>query len=557
MESAVDDPGDAVRQSARERCALALVLVLILVVAVAAGARPAVAGTAPPNQCADVDLAQVRNSDRNPDGTRISQKPDARGKYIPIVMVHGWTSSSTHGPDGAFSHIIDLTALNGQKFRARASLIGQLQRISGAAVYTFDYHRDSAKWVTNDNLGPRLGRAIDCLYATTGEKAILVAHSMGGLVSRFAASQPGPSGNDRAAEISRIITFGTPQTGSDLANTVAGGLDASAVAGAAIAQPVTPGVRLLLAYCGALTTKALETGTLCDFLPDFVQAFDTEAGRGLQTGSRELRELKPVPSGIALNALAGDVRISGTEGWFGSPRIGEYHAGDVIVPVASATANATTERTVQCRYQLDVSHWGADRLLVAIGQKSNLDVAPMPLHAFTGACFHTSLMRTVQLTTEVLGLVSDDLAARVPEAPQEPAQGADPQAAAVPICRDWVAMSADDRDEEVRTLLVAHRDSTNFTLSRLSVRAFCELNPGRRIDGVYAPGSRSPSAGGGDGPIPTCEEWREMGDEEADAAILRAARGHESRKMYTLRLLTAGYCEIRRDQPIDGIYGGG
>mgnify|MGYP001214513765 CR=1 FL=1 len=552
MESAVDRSGD--EMSVRPVIALATITVALFA---AAPASDGADGSTPGNLCSEVDLAPVRDSDRNPDGSRIVQRPDARGKYVPIVMVHGWTGSSTHGPDGAFSHTIDMTALPGQTFKARASLIGQLQRIRGAAVYTFDYHRDSAKWVTNDNLGPRMGRAIDCLFAKTGEKVILIAHSLGGLVSRYAAAQPSPTSPDRSDEISRIITFGTPETGSDLANTVAAGIDTATVTSASHGDLVTPMARLMLSYCGAQTTKAVETGGPCDFLPTVVRAFDTEAGRALQTDSRELRNLKPVPDSIPLNALAGDARISGTEGWFGSPRVGEYHAGDLIVPLASATSGATTVRSVTCRYQLDVSHWGIDKLEVSIGQKSQLDVAGSPLGAFAGACYHSNLMQVVQLTTEVQGLVSEDLGARAPDAGSEGAQGSGPGPARLPTCRDWVAMSPGDREQAVRTLQEAHGDHSSPTIAKFSVRVFCELNPGRRIDGVYAPGSRSPSGDGGTGSIPTCVEWREMSDEDADAALLRAARGHKHHDVSTLRLLTAGYCEFKRDAQIDGIYGGG
>lgn len=559
MEGALDRSGDAMR---RRTPATRITRRLVAVAAISAALFAAVPasngaqGDAPPNVCGGpVDRAPVLGSDRNPDGSRIVQKPDARGKYVPIIVIHGWTSSSTHGPTGTFSHTIDLTALPGQTSKVRASLIGQLQRIRGAGVYTFDYHRDSSKWVTDDKLGPQLGRAVDCLFAATGEKVILIGHSLGGLLSRYAAAQPGPTGPDRADEISRIITFGTPQTGSDLANTVAAGIDGAAVSGAARGDPVTPLLRLMLSYCGDRTSAAVETGTACDFLPTVVRAFDSEAGRALQTGSSELAQLKPVPSSIPLNALAGDARISGSEGWFGSPRVGEYHAGDLIVPLASATDGATTTRTVTCRYQLDVTHWEADKLAVKLGQKSQLDVAGSPTAAFAESCYHSNLMRVVQLTTEVLGLVSEDIAARAPEAPPEPPQGSDPEAATFPICRDWVAMSSEDREQELRTLLNAHGDKTGLSLTKLSVRVFCELNPGRRIDGVYAPDSRGHSDGGS-GPIPTCREWREMNDEDADDALLRAARGHKERKMYTLRLLTAGYCQFKRDARIDGIYGG-
>jgi pimeloyl-ACP methyl ester carboxylesterase len=103
------------------------------------------------------------------------------------------------------------------------SLIGQLQRIPGAAVFTFDYHPYLAAWIDDPHLGPALGRLIDCLYRASGEKVIIVAHSLGGLIARYAATHPGATGADRSGEISSVVTFGTPETGSVAALLLAAG----------------------------------------------------------------------------------------------------------------------------------------------------------------------------------------------------------------------------------------------------------------------------------------------------------------------------------------------
>jgi hypothetical protein len=97
-------------------------------------------------RCAGVEHAPALPGDRNPDGSPVRPVPDPRGRFVPVIMVHGWTGRSTHTEqrDGTFSSFIDLTALNGTAIRTPRSLIGQLQRIPGAAVFTFDYHDHSA-----------------------------------------------------------------------------------------------------------------------------------------------------------------------------------------------------------------------------------------------------------------------------------------------------------------------------------------------------------------------------------------------------------------------------
>ena len=47
-----------------------------------------------------------------------------------------------------------------------------------------------------------------------GPKVIIVAHSMGGLATRFAASMRGPA---MPRKIGMVITIGTPNTGTPLA----------------------------------------------------------------------------------------------------------------------------------------------------------------------------------------------------------------------------------------------------------------------------------------------------------------------------------------------------
>lgn len=400
----------------RWRAALLATSVLAtLLVPVAAGPATAAAAVPDPSTlaCEGVTYARPLSGDRNPDGSGVRTSRDARGKYVPVVFVHGWTSRSTHvdARTGAFSSVMDLSTNKVRPVSVPRSLIGQVQRIGGTEAFTFDYEPYAARWVTDDHLGPRLGRAIDCLYARTGEKVIVVGHSMGGLVARFAASQPVAGRPDRADRISSVVTFGTPHLGSTVAQAVITGLDV----GAAVSDEVAM-LRLVLADCGARTTARLTTGSLCDWLPGFLRAFDSDAGRALRAGSAALAALKPFPRGITVDALAGSTTLHlPAAGWFTLPwETDELEMGDMIVPVASALERSSLQKTGSCDYQLSAVRGATDQLGLLFRQTSQVDVAAQPLGALTGPCFHTSLMRTIEITNEATGHIADDVASRQP-----------------------------------------------------------------------------------------------------------------------------------------------
>ena len=92
------------------------------------------------------------------------------------------------------------------------SALGTPQQVTG---YTFDWSeysgfklREQLSWVTGPPApgpGPLLAQAIKCVAGKSGHKVIIIAHSMGGLVTED-ASTIGSVADDIAA----VFTLGTP-----------------------------------------------------------------------------------------------------------------------------------------------------------------------------------------------------------------------------------------------------------------------------------------------------------------------------------------------------------
>lgn len=246
-----------------------------------------------------------------------------------------------------------------------------------------------------------LGKVVDCLAAASDQKVIVVGHSMGGLIARYAATNP-----DRSASISSIITMGTPNSGSLAALLGAAALDA----GSTLYKPIAV-IRLLLSACGNVTTATMEPGGLCSAIPAPVAAFQGDAGRALRAGSTELAALKKTPSSIYLDAVAGGTTFSVPKmGWFTLPwDTTEVPVGDMIVTRDSAIAGAKDSKVLACSYQLSAARGVTDWLGVRVGMTAANDSANQPLGAFTGPCLHTSLMRSIELSNEVIGAVDDDI----------------------------------------------------------------------------------------------------------------------------------------------------
>ncbi|WP_159620901.1 esterase/lipase family protein [Ruania rhizosphaerae] len=373
-----------VRRPVATRAAV-LLLAAILLTAVGVGpvgAAPAApAGPAEPGapECTGSDLAHARidPADTANDGSALTHVPLQDGSFVPVVLVHGW-----RGSVGTWDLHMDLsenaTAEPGTSHR---SFVGNLQDVPGVSVFTFDYEGVNTSWVTDPAIGPTLATHIACLHDAFDQDVIVIAHSMGGLATRQAFAEA----PETAEMVSQVITYGTPNTGSDLG-----------------AAGVTTALALL-----AVNAAPDPDRTIRDLTGD--------AAVDLATGSQALAELPEWPEGLAVHALYGDTRIeTHSLGLFAGahPDGATVAMGDMIVPTSSATAEASTTDGVTCEYSYSLTRRAGEvveELFQVLGTDRTRAGNPIGAQA---PCFHGNLMRTLELHNAMLGYVVDDLEAR-------------------------------------------------------------------------------------------------------------------------------------------------
>ena len=108
-------------------------------------------------------------------------------KRTPVILVHGFMpgNPSNWGSDGNPD-----------------SMFSVVNQLHGTWVLAFDYSPTNGEWADNNANGPALARYIHAVSqaSTAGHgngKVIVVAHSMGGLLTRYAANmdpRPSPRG---------------------------------------------------------------------------------------------------------------------------------------------------------------------------------------------------------------------------------------------------------------------------------------------------------------------------------------------------------------------------
>lgn len=324
---------------------------------------------------------------------------DGAGRVFPVVTIHGIT-----GTDGDFDKVINKSYIGANPQPPRSLLdafagskTGEAlpPGLEGVRVYSFSYTPDSLRWIDNPAVGGKFAATIDCLYAKFGVPVSVVAHSMGGLVTRWVANTNDNAGVSRATKLGKVITLGTPYEGSVMSAVANGVTD---VAGAS-----SWWVALLNMLCGEAGTA---TGR--DRCPLYSSP-RSEAGRNLRAGSEAIRGLTRWPSGVDVATLAGSERVPLS--LFGSTLRGTIDIGDVAVTTDSATADPSAGRVFECRYDTPAST-GLTILKEIVGIADPIERRAKLTGAFLASpCYHSNLMSNVEVTNEVLGLLSDWLTA--------------------------------------------------------------------------------------------------------------------------------------------------
>jgi pimeloyl-ACP methyl ester carboxylesterase len=336
--------------------------------------------------------------------------PDAEGKVFPLVVIHGITGSveafeqtvnkSLAGTSStAVRSILDLMAGEGDR-----SVIAGLPHTQ---VYSFEYTTDSLRWFTNSasgsqSVGARFAGVIDCLFDKHGVQVMVLAHSMGGLVTRWAANQTlGPDGQPK---IGKVVTLGTPYLGSMSAAVAGTTIDAASTV--ATIKGV-PWLAALTWWCGRQGTNT-GNSTAIDCGP--LSSLTSEAGRALQAGSSEISALSKWPDVVDVSALAGSTYIEGSLFGARTPRL---EIGDVIVGLNSATADAdetfietcdpfSDESPLWIRFIKSIS--GTDEYAQRIDKLAKV--------IFELPCYHGLLMASLKQAGDILGEFNDWITAR-------------------------------------------------------------------------------------------------------------------------------------------------
>lgn len=325
--------------------------------------------------------------------------PDGAGHTFPVVTIHGIT-----GSDDDFDRTIDKSYIGANPQPPRTLLDAFAgPKTPGATlppglnhmrVYSFSYTPDSLRWVDHPNVGEKFAATIDCLYQRHGVPVSVVAHSMGGLVTRWVANTSDPAGVARASKLGKVVTLGTPYEGSALAAVANGVTD---VLGAA-----RPAVSILNYLCGEIGTHTGKGS--CGWIPLY-SSLRSEAGRNLRAGSSALARLARWPAGVDVSTLAGSERVP--LALFGSPLNTAVDLGDVVVATASATADPRAGRVFECRYD-SASATIRTRFKEILRIADPLERRRKLGGAFMASpCYHGNLMGYVELTNEVLGLLTE------------------------------------------------------------------------------------------------------------------------------------------------------
>jgi pimeloyl-ACP methyl ester carboxylesterase len=251
--------------------------------------------------------------------TRATASARSRGG-TPVLFVHGFGG----GPGNFHQHQDD-----------RPSMLDAVAALDGVTAYTFDYADHALSWVTNPAIGPALARSIDCLARASGRKVVVVAHSMGGLATRYAQGQE-IGGRPVSDSLARVVTIGTPTEGVLLLSFTNGEVSNAIVQAAVDAAGEV---------CGNQPKE--KRRRLCELLDEA----DAPAVTAMAPDAAALDDLPPWGPGVVVHPIAADLELRLSAFGIGTT----VSLGDIVVTVDSATADPSPGQrplVVRCRAQL-------------------------------------------------------------------------------------------------------------------------------------------------------------------------------------------------------------
>ncbi|MEU0629160.1 LppP/LprE family lipoprotein [Streptomyces sp. NPDC005989] len=248
----------------------------------------------------------------------------------PVLFVHGIASGSDTWAEPEGPYLADKAQKVGEKYRpGKGSFPARVARLSRVTAWTYDYAAAQPEWVTDKRIGPQLADAINCLARTTGHKVIVVAHSMGGLATQYAASRPNGQPRGKTWQnIAEVITIGTPTIGSKTVTLFQTATDLLKIS----RHPLVMALDVLLSLCAGYDI------THEDDRCSVFTALRSPQGRALRYESDEIRELPPWPKEVPVLAIAGSIKFAFPVGPFEVKSPAEVDLGDVAVTLESATA---------------------------------------------------------------------------------------------------------------------------------------------------------------------------------------------------------------------------
>jgi pimeloyl-ACP methyl ester carboxylesterase len=260
----------------------------------------------------------------------VTQPVVARGT-TPVLFVHG-INSTAQTWDGN-------TDVSGTSVPPLTYVQGALgSKVTG---YTYNWSAEAGglgrhiDWVFNPaqhpDPGQQLAKAISCIAQKSGHRVIVIAHSMGGLLTKDASNYV------PRADMAAVFTLGTPYRGSWLASAFGDSvpLPPLALLGDAIALPCTLRLAQQSLWACLLVAERDDTG---------MAGMRLDATLGWNT-------LPPWPAGLPVYTLAADITGTWERTWPAKTPLSLSGAGD-IVSTKESQRDDLPGTTVTCTIRL-------------------------------------------------------------------------------------------------------------------------------------------------------------------------------------------------------------